>query len=294
MPTAAGNPSYLVTLLFLVVAAAISLASAPSSQARQELPQCARTVVDYLSPFQNMRDADPPPDGPLNFGPKSLRLEETGLGQGQLIVGGRGTYGYRATLDEKVASSAVALRWRVTAMLLELRPSGKVKRVVRSRRWHIQNSRDLHGLTFALKIRGIALYRYVLKFHGTNGNLLRRYSQYVRGVSRTLKSAIFMDGDTYSPGDQARIQLVNLGTETILFGAGGVVSSFRNGEWAPVFKLPSRGKRRLTALGPGEGSLCESVLLPEDLSAGLYRVEKPVSFLLRDGSRNVVQSFSVG
>lgn len=251
-----------------------------------------RTAIDYLAPFQRMRAAHPPPAGNLPFGPGTLKLQQTALSQ--IVLEGRGGFGYVGIVDGNPMRSSRHLGWLATAQLQALRPNGTVKGVSHQRKWNLNSLKDFNGREFSLNIaRHPALYRYVLELRLRNGTLLKRYSQYLRSVPRTLSFSVVTDKETYSAGSTIVFRMANAGTESVTYGGGGSVSVFNGTEWTPVFRIPSLRHRRATVLGPGEASRCQTLQIPASLPSGHYRIEKKLSPVYEGKAQIVTDEFHV-
>jgi hypothetical protein len=283
-----GKHQALVLLVVFVALSLIGFGASAGAGGAAKRPMCEeKAIVDYLAPFRSMPAASPPPPGRLPFGPRSLQLREANVGQ--VVVGNRPAYGYVAMLEGSSARSRKPLNWIVAARLEAVNRSGKQQRVVAHRRWRIPDLGDLNGRMFSLRInRSEGLYRFALVFRRANGDLLKKYTQYVRAVSAKSQSAILINKDNFRAGERVVIQLANTGTIDVGYGEGGSISALQNGQWEPVLSLPSSGKRRAFVLGPGELGACEGVLLPSNLPPGSYRIEKRISYNLGQAAVQVL------
>lgn len=260
------------------------------AKASQRLDCRPPTVNDYLVPFESMPPPRPPAKGGLRIGGIELSLNEITFSR---VISGRNFYGYAASAGTDQRRSAADLDWSVEAELQLLNRRGEVRQIARRSRWRVRDARELSSKVFSLRVDAPGLYKFVLRFTDS-GRRLKSFSQYVRGVRRDPKAVLLVDQESYRAGDTATVQLANPGTETISFGEGGRVSALREGEWSPVLRLPSKGKKKAIGLNPGQRWRCETFSLPSTLSSGRYRVEKEVSFLFPGGgSQMVVQEFQL-
>ncbi len=244
------------------------------AQGIEDKPKCGdSTIIDYLSPFQKMRPAHPPPSGMLSFGPRGLRLQEDALSR--VIADGRGGFGFVATVDDDGGDRDLKLAWTVRGELQLLSAKGRIRKVTDERQWSIGTLEDLDLRFFDLRLgKRPALYRYTIAFWSDHGRLLERYSQYVRVVPRWLNVAIL----TVSPGEMAKATLVNLGTVPLItrsYDHGFGVEAFTGEEWIPVPENPRRlipKRKGPWTLSPGmEDRNCLRYLVPADQAPGLFR-----------------------
>ncbi len=279
--------------LGLVIFLMLFVLGDPVSQramASEQIDCRSRTVNDYLAPFDSMAPAHPPAKKDLRIGPLTVTLGETTLSR---VISGSAFYGYTTSVDRDKGSGSANVRWTVDAELQLLNKKGEVQRITRKSRWHVRDVQSLEGRVFSLRVAAPGLYRFVLAFKDSHG-MLKSFSQYVRGVRRNPRVAVLMDRQIYHAGEVATVQLTNPGTETISFGEGGTVSALKEGEWAPVLRLPSTGKKKAFGLNPGQSSRCQTFLLPPSLTPGEYRVEKPVQLLFPGGgTQTIVREFAL-
>jgi hypothetical protein len=282
-----GRTAALAGAVVLVAAAGLSGAGGIVPQ-----PQCNdRTMVDYLAPFKRMPPAHPPPAGSLQFGPRDLTLRQNALSQ---IIPGPGGFGYVALVRREHPDNSAQLGWKVSARLQLLRATGRPKRVAAKRSWRIERIEELDNREFFLTVGGRpALYRYLLEFRSANGQLLQRYSQYVRVVPRRTNTSLLIDRPIYNQGEQVVVQVANFGTESVSYGEGGSVSFFDGTTWVRALRIPSIGKRRAIGLGPGEAGICEALTIPIEQRPGLYRIEKRMFTLRGEGGRRIVRQFRI-
>jgi hypothetical protein len=246
-------------------------------------PFCKQAVVSpFSAPLEELPALrQPPVTGQLPFAPSvnlwAIRgsLVEPGIPIGFSMVASR--------------RDKVKLNLRVVGSISSISRNGEVKRLLMQAAKTVSSSRETR-VRMIPSSKGI--YRADVRFERLNGTRLQTYSQYFRVAPKRLLGRIGFSQETVAPGGSVVVRLENLGTALFNAGFGYWIERFNGSYWKadPTMQDRRRRIRVLRKLSPGESFDCWRLAVPDEQSAGLYRISKRIHNF---GEPFIAQEFTV-
>lgn len=243
-------------------------------------------ILDRMPPVRR-----PPLERDLPFGPRNMSIYQSALSR---VVVGRGGFGY-AFFDETFGiRKEVRLFWDVTATLSRIDRRGRILRQIASTSQSFGVVQQIDDLSFWLDApQGPALHRYDIEFRSSrSGDLLGRYSEYLRVVKPRFRVGIAIHRKILRPGGLALARVENRGTVWSSFGLPYSVQRYEEGSWTgvPLFvQKPGEPQLVWPLIGifmeGGQTGWCMSYRVPADAEPGRYRFVKSIGRDLRGGRR---------
>lgn len=293
-----------VVLGVLALAAFISLTGVTAPLALGAYP--ADPLADG-----NPRFCDPPKPvedfGLLSLPPLREVPEEAGkvLGRGAVdIYGGwervmPEPHGFGFGFSEHNYTGTVRLDWKISAALWTADKRGDTYQQVDTAELFIgrldaanQPSIEVEPLE---ERRGF--YRFDMRIESPGGKVLGSFGSYFKVVRPFWKVKLGLARNHLRPGQTVYSRLENFGSQTASYGESFSVERFDSAtmSWVPQPDLLGRRAWLMWGgiLGPGRTGLCNSFRLPDNISAGRYRVVKSVGRSLRNLSSRLTAEFRV-
>jgi hypothetical protein len=244
--------------------------------------------TDFCAPGQMVRDFGIARLPPVREVPKSAKR----LGYGAVTmyeVSPRVTtepvpFGYGFLRQYNYTNAAVPLNWTVTARLWTIDGQGRKFREVDQARLFIGrlNADDRPVIEVEPPKSRRGFYRFDMQIRNQADKTLGSFSTYLKVVRPSFRPLLRLDQERIQPGQELLIRLENHGGSAIFFENLFSVQRFENGRWTRVLRVPRVVPKRiriwpprLRLLGPG-ASRCDSLSLPINSPAGLYRISKSV------------------
>lgn len=216
---------------------------------------------------------EPPVDGDLPFGPKTVYLFG---GWGRIIPVGQ-SFGYE--LGSRNYFGRTPLKWTLRARMFAVSRSGQTGPEVDFEELYINmiRSRDEHKL-YLDPLRRPGFYRYDFEIVDADGHVLSIYSNYLKVFTKLFwKPRLGLSRDTVQPGQRVLSRVENFGTEYVSYGEAFGVQRLEGGKWIAVPEVRPRGWLLwLGMAGPGGAGRCSALYLPDDVLPGHYRIVKEV------------------
>lgn len=213
--------------------------------------------------------------------------EEAGkaLGRGAVdIYGGwdrimAGPSGFGYAFSENNYTGTVRLDWTITAELWTVDKKGTAFAKVDSAELFIGRLDAAHQPSIEVvppkDRRGF--YRFNMRIEFAGGKVVASYGAYFKVARPYWNVKLGLAQETVRAGQRVFSRLENLGTERVFYGEAFSIERFENGGWTRQGDLTRNAWLMwLGGISPGGTGLCNSIRLPEDLSAGLYRFVKSV------------------
>lgn len=168
--------------------------------------------------------------------------------------------------------------WEVEAVFAELRPSGRVRRIVETVSTRLPRRRQL-SLTYRTP-RAPHLYRVDI-YLSAKGKRVAHYAQYFRSGRPRHEGLLGVSARQFRPGETLFARFDNVGTQVVYAGYGGTFERFDGVEWVLDPTLQRGETYPLVSVGVPPGAVfdCFALPIPADQPPGLYRFKK------REGSR---------
>jgi len=216
--------------------------------------------------------SEPPSDGDLPFGPKTVSLV---LSQGPILPIGQ-SIGFWLHSQNYVGHTP--LNWILRNRIQPVDSAGQAGGVVARGRWRVRRINAANEVKLFLRPPPIpGFYRYDIEIADFDGKLLASYGKHLRVERRFWKARLGLDDNEFHPGEQVLSRVENLGTTTVLFGAEFSIQRHKGGRWAGI-RHPEGGLwlAWLRGMDSGLAGSCSSLRLPRDFPAGDYRIVKEV------------------
>jgi len=279
--------------LILILTALASLGVAVATAVAVEMHTYGRDfckgqqVRDYEGPLDRLpavRHVHSNED--LPFGPRNMSIYQSAFSP--LIVG-EGGFGYRFFDDTYGTRKAVHLDWDVTTTLSRIDRRGEVVRQIASEQQYFGVVTKIDEMTFWLDTPAgprPALYRYDIEFDDhSSGEVLGRYSEYLRVVRPTFHARIAVDHDRVRPGERVFARIENRGTSGVSFGLEYEVQKLEGGRWTKQDLGVDGWLLPLIVMSGGGSGWCMPYDVPSDASPGHYRFVKHLGFGERHSKR---------
>jgi len=238
----------------------------------------SRAARDYARPLSQMRPIHRiPSSGKLQFAPPGITLEARG---GRVVVGG-GLVGFGFSDD--AVGQVRDLQWDVLLRLVKVNSRGEALVTLESTRRRIGSVRGAQIQDLLLKVTGTpAFYRIDILFRRIgSGNLLGKYSSYLRVVRPRFSARLLVSAPVVHRGERVSTRLANLGTEPISSISpdwGFAVEHFTGDGWVPAASNPPPQKQKPIGqkLFAGQMDDCVRLRIPSFEEPGRYRFSMAV------------------
>lgn len=231
--------------------------------------------------------------------------EEAGkvLGRGAVdIYGGWGrvlpeprSFGYG--FSEHNYSGTVRLDWTITAELWTVDKLGTPYRRVDFAELFIGRLDATHQPQIEVEppMNRRGFYRFNMQIESAAGETVGSFGAYFKVVRPYWNVRLGLARNALRPGQRVLSRLENFGSQTASYGESFSVERFNGASWVPQPNLLGRRRWLMWGgiLGPGNTGLCNSFRLPDDVSAGLYRIVKAVGSSRRKQSVRLSAEFTV-
>jgi hypothetical protein len=225
----------------------------------------------------------------LPFGPVGIR----GTRGEPEVQTGKGRVGF-AFFAKRIPERGLAVEWHVDIDVDRVDSRGRVVRRVAGKAEFVGRVHDDRELDFTTRARfSRGLYRYLLVLRDRSGRRLARYGQYMRIMRPRFQVEAEAFPERIRAGDTIGVQIANLGTVIVNFGAGGIQRR-ENGTWVPAGFFSRGGvRRRLASLMPGRRGPCRQLTIPADAPVGVYRAKSLVYTQAAHRPRSITARFTV-
>lgn len=262
-------------ILSIILAALVLGGSNPSlEKTTDKSPAFCRagTLVRDFGLAKLPKTHQPPRSGKLPFGPKAVTL--TGPRDPVLRLGE--PFGYQL-LSENYRGET-PLHWTLTARMVSVNATGQTTRVLGDKTIRVRAiSADDQPTLFLTPPKRSGFFQYELLISGRRGEKLARYRRYVKVIRQSWKVRLHLDRQEIEPGQTLISRVENLGSGKPYFGEAFAVQRRAEGRWNDDPELtPEEWLAWLGTAAPGEAGRCSYLKLPDDLSAGTYRIVKVV------------------
>ena len=237
---------------------------------------CRATVLrDYLAPLERLpKPQAPSPDGKLDFGPPSIRLQPLP----SLLVGG-GTIGYRLFLAD--GARIQHPNWTVVTDLARVNWRGRSAEAhSHARRQVTTLSRDLGaGVEFRVN-RYPAPYLLTVVIRNKAGKELGEYGFYFRVVKATANARLGLSAPSYRLGSTVFARVENQGSSPVTYGAPYEIERLEGLTWIKAPESP-RGPWIKPLYRTAEGMTAgvrQSFWIPPTMPPSRYRISKEAQF----------------
>lgn len=205
--------------------------------------------------------------------------------------------GFGYGFSEHNYSGTVRLDWTITAELWAVDKRGTAYRQVDSVELFIGRLDAAHQPRIEVEppTNRRGFYRFSMRIESAAGETVGLFGAYFKVVRPYWSVKLGLARDALHPGERVFSRLENFGSQTASYGEPFSVERFDGANWVRQADLLGRGGWLIWGgiLGPGETGLCNSFRLPDDVSAGLYRVVKSVGPSLREQSVPLSAEFTV-
>jgi len=212
-----------------------------------------------------------------SFAPKTVSLE---LGGGPILTPGQ-EVGFWLQSDNFVGKTP--LRWILKDTIRAVDPSGEVGPVVAQGKVRVKYASAGHEVKdFLVPPRDLGAYRYDLKIESWDGTQLAEYSTYVWVERKFWAPQLGLSSQVVHPGELLLSRPENMGTIEFSFGEEFRLQREVGGSWTPI-KLPGEAiwDLWLGYAGAGAAGRCSGMRVPQNFSAGKYRIVKSIERSLR-------------
>ncbi len=226
--------------------------------------------IDYLAPLQKLPKVRRiPQNGRLAFAPSHLVVRPPA----DLLAGG-GRLGF--VFESDGPHKSFRLGWTVTFVIQRISSSGRTLRTVGRKRIRFSPDtawrRPIHfGFAIPKGRRGV--YRSSLTIDRARHSPIT-FSEYTRVLPVRVDVALRLSAPSYLPGDSLAARLENHGTTWVTYGPGIYLEMWDGARWKPEDEEGKTFPPVGISIAPGSFGACERLLLPADLPAGRYRIEK--------------------
>jgi hypothetical protein len=285
--------SALALFVFLAVAATPALAVDMHTYGRAfckgELVRDYEAPLDHLPSVRHVRS-----DEDLPFGPRNMSIYQSALSR---VIVGEGGFGYRFFDDTYGRREEVHLDWDVTTTLSRIDRRGQVLRQIASEAQHFGVVTEIDEMDFWLDTPSgprPALYRYDIEFADhSSGEVLGRYSEYLRVVRPSFHAGIAVDRNRVHPGERVFARVENRGTSWISFGLEYEVQKLEGGRWVEQDLGVDGWLLPLILMRGGGSGWCMPYKVPLDATPGRYRFVKSLGFSGRKVGKRATAPFTV-
>jgi hypothetical protein len=205
--------------------------------------------------------------------------------------------GFGYGFSEHNYSGTVRLDWKITAELWTVDKRGTAYRQVDFAELFIGrlNAVNQPHIEVEPPTNRRGFYRFSMRIESAAGETVGSFGAYFKVVRPYWNVKLGLARNALRPGQRVFSRLENFGSQTASYGESFSVERFDEASWVPQPDL--LGRRGWLAwggiLGPGNTGLCNSFRLPDDVSAGLYRVVKSVGPSLRKQSIRLSAEFTI-
>lgn len=256
---------------FLLLGLTVSLIPIATANARPGDEECKfTTVVHYELPLGEMRPIHHPPypSEQIPFAPRGVEIRvpvPTELvGQSQI--------GLELT---RSTSRAVNLDWTVVSRLSRVNRKGAVIKKMDASRRHV--GRLEAGVRFLFTVSGRpAIYRVDSAIFDASGRRLGKYAEYFRVLVHRTEFRESVSPRFIHGGEVLVTKTENRGTTGLSFGMSLAVDRFQEGGWQRDPITPKGFPGVNFFIFGGVSYECYWLRLPNDMTAGHYRVRKDV------------------
>ena len=219
--------------------------------------------------------------GNLDFGPRTIEMYVDTEGPVVVQPDRYGVAFWDLGFLKGEPSGHPRLNWIVTAQVFSVDGSGwSLEQISHG---HIRINRIGNGYQPTLNLplsHRPGFYRFDVQISEPDGNLLGRYSSYLRVVPPSVKVRLGISNRHFRPGQRLATRPEELGTDLIFFGEAFEVQRRVGGDWRLYRPLnPAFWDGWGGLVGAGDAGRCSYLQIPAHTPSGAYRIVKGVSVI---------------